>query len=115
MQFDVKIRFHFCERSCVKKLSEQPWPLKMLVDKGRECGVSPFCRTIFGVNRPLLPAYSDKSMVNKTCHAFAARRGCSDVKFQYEVLELALIIPITGTVIACLQRCIVFDIARVVT
>jgi len=25
--------------------------------------------------------------------------------FQYEVLELALIIPITGTVIACLQRC----------
>jgi len=53
-------------------------------------------------------------MVNKTCHAIAAVWGCGDVVFQYEVLELALIIPITGTVTACLQRCSVFDIARVI-
>jgi len=53
-------------------------------------------------------------MVNKTCHAIVAVRGCGDVVCQYELLELALIIPITGTVIACLQRCSVFDIARVI-
>jgi len=54
-------------------------------------------------------------MVNKTCHAIAAARGCGDVVFQYEVLELALIIPITGTVTACLQLRSVFDIASVIS
>jgi hypothetical protein len=53
-------------------------------------------------------------MVNKACLPVVAGVGSSQVVFQYEVLELALIIPITRIVIACLQRCSVFDIVRVV-